>query len=332
MLDQITPLWNVFLKFKTDKKPLVLATLVSIQGSSYKKKGAMMLVDSHLNTYGLISGGCLESDIAEHAESVFTDAISKIIEYDLSDDSIFGLGAGCDGCIQVLLQILDTKNKYQPFSLFCPMIEQAHSSKIFININTLSNYFAEYLYLSNGITKSSNQNLESDTVLNQKDYCQIDLIPPLKIAIVGAGQDIIPICQLIEFMNWHGYILDHRQNRLDAFSHFNSINLNKIDLKQLASNENLIKNFDAVLLVTHSIQRDVQYLTYFNQFDIPYLGLLGSMSRRDKVLQNAQLSLNDLKNKLYAPIGLNLGTHTPEQIALSIVAQIQLVLNTASES
>jgi xanthine dehydrogenase accessory factor len=173
----------------------------------------------------------------------------------------------------------------------------------------------------------SDQQMASDIALNPKDYCEIELIPPLKIAVVGTGKDIIPICQQIEFMHWHGYLLDHRLNRLENYNYFDNINLIKVNLKDLCSDKNLFKPFDAVLLVTHNIDKDVEYLSYFNQFEIPYLGLLGSLSRRDKVLSKAQLSLEDLTNKLYAPIGLNLGTNSPEQIALSIIAQIQLTLN-----
>jgi xanthine dehydrogenase accessory factor len=331
MLEQILPLWNVFLKNKKEKTPLVMATLVKTQGSSYKKKGAMMLIDIKRQTYGLISGGCLENDLAEHAETVFSDEIAKIIDYDLSDDSIFGLGAGCDGTIQVLLQILNTKNSYQPFSLFNPLIEQAHYSCLSLNINIHSNYFSGFKYSCNSLNKLSDPEIESDKKLNSQDYSEIELIPPLKIAVVGTGKDIIPICQQIEFMNWHGYILDHRLNRLEIYNCFENINLIKIDLKNLSTNENLIKPFDAVILITHNIDRDVQYLSYFNQFDIPYFGLLGSISRRDNVLSKAQLSLKDLTNKLYAPIGIDLGSHSPEQIALSIIAEIQLNINNHSK-
>ena len=332
MLEQILPLWNVFLTNKKQQSPLVMATLVNTQGSSYKKKGAMMLVDINLQTYGLISGGCLENDLAEHAETVFNDGISKVIEYDLSDDSIFGLGAGCDGTIQVLLQILNTKNSYQPFSFFNPLIEQAHYSSLLINTNINSSFFSGFKFICNETSKVSDQKIESDEKLNPKDYCEIELIPSLKVAIVGTGKDIIPICQQIELMNWHGYILDHRLNRLENYSGFENINLIKTDLKDLSTNETLIKPFDAVILITHNIDRDVQYLSYFNQFNIPYLGLLGSIGRRDNVLSKAQLSLKDLTNKLYAPIGINLGSHSPEQIALSIIAEIQLNINKHSQS
>lgn len=332
MLEQLIPLWNVFLKNKKHKKPLVMATLVKTKGSSYKKKGAMMLVDIKLQTHGLISGGCLENDLAAHAETVFSDGNAKVIEYDLSDDSIFGIGAGCDGSIYVLLQILNIKNSYQPFSLFNPLIEQAQYSCLLININTNSSVFSGYQYICNDLSQFSDPKIEFDKDLNPNDYCEIELIPPLKIAVVGTGKDIIPICQQIELMNWHGYILDHRLNRLENYTHFENINLIKIDLNELSINENLIKPFDAVILITHNIDKDVQYLSYFNQFNIPYLGLLGSIGRRDNVLSKAQLSLEILKNKLYAPIGLDLGSHSPEQIALSIIAEIQLNINNHSKS
>ncbi len=327
MLEQIMPLWNIFLENKKVKLPLVLATIVNTIGSSYKKKGAMVLIDSKLKPHGLISGGCLENDLAEHAESVFIDKTSKILDYDLSDDSIFGLGAGCDGSIQVLLQLLNQENDYNPFSLLNPLIDQAKNSKLLINFNPKSDYFCGYQFNIGKTSKKSEKDTESDQTTQPSDYCTIELKAPLKIAIIGTGIDVVPICQQIDFMNWHGYVLDHRATQLQQFNHYQNIETLKMNLKDLDSSNDLPRDFDAVLLVTHNIDRDAQYLAYFNKFEIPYIGLLGPINRRDKVLSKAKLFLDDLRNELYAPVGLDIGCNAPEHIALSIIAEIQLQLN-----
>jgi xanthine/CO dehydrogenase XdhC/CoxF family maturation factor len=327
MLEQIRPLWNVFLKNKKDENPLVMATIVNTFGSSYKKKGAMVIIDSNLKTHGLISGGCLENDLAEHAESVFADKDSKILDYDLSDDSIFGLGAGCDGSIQVLLQLLNYENDYRPFSLFNPLLDQARNSKLLLNYNPESDYFCGYQFNRDTTSIYSDKSIESDAATHPNDYCTIELKAPLKVAIIGSGIDVIPICQQIDFMNWHGYVLDHRESRLQKFSLYQNIKTMKINLKELEQSNDLARDFDAVLLVTHNIDRDAQYLAYFNQFNIPYIGLLGPINRRDKVLAKAGLNLSNITNNLYAPVGLDIGCNAPEHIALSIIAEIQLKLN-----
>ncbi|MGZ8493295.1 MAG: XdhC family protein, partial [Gemmatirosa sp.] len=88
---------------------VVLATVVRVVGSSYGGVGARMLVRVDGTTVGLVSGGCLESDLAEHARRVHATGRAEVIAYDTraDDDAVWGLGLGCNGLIEVLLQPLD---------------------------------------------------------------------------------------------------------------------------------------------------------------------------------------------------------------------------------
>jgi xanthine dehydrogenase accessory factor len=106
---------------------LVLGTVVAIEGSSYRKPGAMMLIAADGHYCGLISGGCLESDLSAHAEEVFSNGVTRKISYDLShgDDFAWGLGLGCDGTIHLMLQRLDASDSFG----FLETLEQAWAAK-----------------------------------------------------------------------------------------------------------------------------------------------------------------------------------------------------------
>ncbi|HOP22309.1 MAG TPA: XdhC family protein [Gammaproteobacteria bacterium] len=324
MLEQIVPLWDVFIENKQKNIPMVMTTIVETTGNSYKKSGAMILIDANLKTYGLISGGCLESDLAEHSETIFHNRTPKIITYDLSDDSIFGLGAGCDGEIKILMQLIDSQNYYRPFSYLNPEINQAKKSLLALNHNQDSKLFSEYWFQDDEKTLLSVTEIERDKHINPEDYCSIKFKTPLKVAIVGSGIDVIPVCKQVEFMNWHCYILDHREARLKQLP--DNKNSDKI-ITELNNLETIITDFDAVIIMTHNIGRDAKYLSEFYKTNTPYIGLLGPANRRDKVLTKCELKLSDFENRLFAPVGLDLHCNSPEQIALSIVAEIQLKLN-----
>lgn len=93
---------------------LILATVIATKGSTYRKPGAMMLIARDGSFRGLISGGCIESDLAEHAKQVFSDGKTRKISYDLSatEDLVWGLGIGCDGVIELMLQRLQASNNF----------------------------------------------------------------------------------------------------------------------------------------------------------------------------------------------------------------------------
>ncbi|MCJ8280445.1 MAG: XdhC family protein [Rivularia sp. ALOHA_DT_140] len=98
----------------TNNQTTAIATLVKFSGSTYRSPGARMLINNDGNTIGAISGGCLESDVFEKAQSVIKTGISQVIEYDTTseEDMIWGLGLGCQGIAYVLIESLD-KNKLQ---------------------------------------------------------------------------------------------------------------------------------------------------------------------------------------------------------------------------
>lgn len=316
MLVEIAPLWPIFLNAQQQGHPLVLATLVDVKGSSYKKPGAMLLVDQSGNTHGLLSGGCLESDIAEHASDVFDTAVAKVLHYDLSDDSIFGLGAGCDGQITVLLQLLS--GDYQPLASLNPLPQESQTTQLWLNYNEQSSDFGAFA------VKQSQQLHSSDD--SWKDQIEKDKLPaltytkPPTIAICGAGTDAKPLAKMVAQLYLQGICIDHRPALLDSQmwpEHWYCYSPEQFDTQ---SRE---QGIDAAIIMSHNINRDADYLLQAFEAGIEFIGLLGPPQRRDKVLNKAGLTLEQLGSKLHAPVGLNLGGRLPENIALSICAQLQ---------
>ena len=325
MLEQISPLWDVYLNKRNQQQPLVLATLVKTTGSSYKKRGAMVLVEADKTVHGLISGGCLEADVAEHAGDVFESGQPKVIQYDLSDDSIFGLGAGCDGSITLVLQLLI--NDYLPFSALNPTKDHAQTTKVYINHEeTTALPLAAFAI----VQPDSNQESHQGLIETIKSDEWLIFQPPPKVIIMGAGFDALPLCQLMTFLHWHVYLIDHRPGKLKNTSHATQATLIQFDSTCDAQHINNI-NANAAIIMSHNIDQDGIYLQLIAASNIPFVGLLGPKARRDKVLQIAGLSLSAIASRLHAPVGLELGGRMPENIAVSVVAQLQAEFNLKSK-
>lgn len=319
MLVEIKSLWSVYLKYKKDNKPLVLATIVNTTGSSYKKTGAMMLIEPDKTTHGMLSGGCLEKDLAEYAIDVFESMQPIKVTYDLSDDSIFGLGAGCQGSIDIVLQII--KDDYLPFSALNPNPHESHQVKLTIQAHENDQYPLGSFRLF-----KCNEMIEYpegfDAFAKHKKYPEILYSQPPKIAVFGAGLGSLPLCRLIDTVYWHGSSIDFRESLLASNRFPNQWQLipaKRSELAQVCENH----DFDAVIIMSHNIENDAACLISAYESGIAFIGLLGSIQRRDKVLKKAGIKFSEIKNQLKAPVGLDIGGNLPENIAVSIVAELQ---------
>jgi xanthine/CO dehydrogenase XdhC/CoxF family maturation factor len=319
MLVEIKSLWSVYLNHKESNLPLVLATIVSTTGSSYKKVGAMMLIQPNKTTHGMLSGGCLEADLAEYAVDVFETQQATKVTYDLSDDSIFGLGAGCEGSIDVVLQII--QGDYLPFSALNPNPNKAHEVKLIIQA-------VENQEFALGSFSLLKQNVITEYPKGFNHYVNKNNVQPIiyslppKVAVFGAGRGSLPLCQLINLVFWHGSSIDFRQPLLTTDNFPDQWQL--IHSKQSELTTTLKDGcFDAIVIMSHNIGKDAACLKSAHETGIKFIGLLGSLQRRDKVLKKSGLLLKDVKDKLRAPVGLNIGGNLPENIAVSIVAELQ---------
>lgn len=334
-----------FYRARREDEALVLGTIISTEGSTYRKAGAMMLIAADGSHRGLISGGCLEADLAQHASSVFRQNEPRIVSYDLSagEDLIWGLGIGCEGVIHLLLQRLDREQGFG----FLNALEQAWqlrrqgllslvtaSTDNRVPIGSFSLRAAE---VNAGNAKlSSRQSSTGDltrrfwrdqlkTERGSVDLLVLPINPPPALLICGAGVDVLPVAQLATQLGWDCTIVDHRSGFAKPDRFPPSCKVQQLQPKTLGHEIDL-NHINAVIIMSHNLAHDREYLAQVISSELDYIGLLGPRARRDRLVN--EISQNpDNPPHIHGPAGLDIGAEMPESIALSIIAEIHARLN-----
>jgi len=310
----------------TANKSYVLATIVTTRGSTYRKVGTLMLIDEHSECTGLLSGGCLEADISLHAKEVLSTGETKILIYDLSSDEnlLWGLGLGCDGAIELLLQPLLPENNYLEFSLLLDALAARKTGYYIQDISTGKPPQAQFIeqQLTDNLFKDKSS---CGSLITKNDQIVIPVLPPISVLICGAGPDVVPVVNIINQLGWQATLWDHRPAYLEQSEFTLCYKKRKIRAKNTEPKE--YSDFDAVVVMTHNIDSDAIYLSKALSANVNYIGLLGPAGRRDKLLKENKLTFEQVQGQVYGPIGLDLGGRSPQAIALSITAQIQQQLS-----
>lgn len=326
----------------------VLATIIETSGSTYQKAGARMLITRQGELTGLLGGGCFERDLVEQAASVFETGTAKTVFYDMrsSNDVVWGLGLGCNGAVRVLLQLLTAKDDFWPLN---SIVEAAEANKPVILTTVYESThdsfpagYSLFLPASAGTIPMASFPCSAEmrqTVLQQKPRLEtqdIDgqeikvfyeqLQPPSRLLVVGAGADAVPLVQCAKTLGWHVTVVDHRPGHIDKQRFPTADRLLPIVPEELAVNLEL-DQFTASVLMTHNFEYDRRYLRTIVSSGIPFVGLLGPVHRKDRLLQNLDIDDASVLERLFGPVGLNIGAETPEEIALSIMAGIHAALN-----
>jgi xanthine/CO dehydrogenase XdhC/CoxF family maturation factor len=346
----LSALLEFYRAHQTDEA-LVLGTVVATEGSTYRKPGAMMLIAADSSYCGLISGGCLEADLAARAKQVFTDGKTRHVCYDMSqgDEFAWGLGLGCDGIIHLMLQRIDGGTGFG----FLETLEQAWQAKSsgLLSLATASSdpdhsagdfaihcgaefstgdpglmrsiHSPEGSLFSNGHDMSRRYWQDAIATSNGSvDVLLIPIKPPPAILICGAGHDAVPVARLAVEMGWNCTIVDHRPGfaRADRFPDVCDVQV--LQATELSTHIAL-KHIDAAILMTHHLGHDRTYLSQVVEADVSYIGLLGPRARRDRLLGE----IGATHVHVHGPAGLDIGAEMPESIALAIIAEIHAFLN-----
>lgn len=305
----------------------VLATVVHLDGSSYRKPGVRMLIAENGEITGAVSGGCVEKEVVRRAESVFKDEKSKVITY----DGRYRLG--CEGILYILLEPfwmsdefltvfsseLKTRNPFTIESFYQPEDEVFGDFGSVIHFSNKSSYT-----FSNDFTPSNSSNLKT---FSQR------LQPLFKLTIIGAEHDAVKLCQMASLLGWEIDVLCSVKDPKTKNDFVGSSRV--IPMIPETFNSTMIEKNSAVVLMNHSYAKDLQYLLKLQGVKLAYLGMLGAVKRRERMLNELSTSLemttnfDDLEQfieSIYAPAGLNIGSETPEEIALSILAEIMAVV------
>lgn len=293
----------------------VLATVVDLDGSSYRKPGVRMLIDAHQKTVGAVSGGCVEKDIVFQAQKVFESGEALIMTY----DGRYRLG--CEGVLYILIEPLELAE--EQLSLILTQIKKRKPLEI------KSSYRREVGTHPHLNTRISGEGFEF--AVHQRGAEQSDdliftqgLSPKFKLLIIGAEHDAVALSKMATQLAWSVEIIasPDEQKELSYFEGASELHLLSYEqIKQVQIDENT-----AIILMTHSLQKDLQFLLALeNKFPV-YFGLLGPRKRKEELL-NKLIELQpeiqiDYVEQFKGPAGLDLGAQSAHEIALAILAEI----------
>ena len=324
MANRITQLLTCWSEDR-DKHLWVLATIIQTDGSSYRKAGAMMLINDMGQYFGLLSGGCLESDIMRQARRCWDNLQNRIIEYDMreEEDLAWQLGIGCGGMVKILLQPVHADNNYLKLDEMSRYLELRQKVQYQQQIDEGLPY-NEVMSVSDSLDDSSAKIHSSAGV---ETFVQ-QLSPAPFLAVFGAGVDAKPVVSIAAELGWQVLLVDPRVGyaKVEFFTKASQIIRQSLDDLYDAT---WLSQIDAALILTHNIKLDAAALILVQSSSAKYVGLLGPIHRTDRVLNIAKLSRNDLTKPLANPVGLRLGGELPESIALSMLSEAHAFLEKA---
>ncbi|MBA2688956.1 MAG: XdhC family protein [Gemmatimonadaceae bacterium] len=334
---------------------VVLATVVRITGSSYGGVGSRMLICVDGTTVGLVSGGCLESDIAEHARRVNSTGAAEVVRYDTldDDDAPWGLGLGCNGLIDILLEPLNAARARSVGDLLQRALEADEPSAIATVIHVIESdsnspqIGAHALARDNSILTSgdwgsgfvladASEGIADAIKAGRRglvhDYNGVEIAfevvnPSVHLLVCGSGPDAGPIARFGVELGWEVTVVDHRAGVAERASRFpGAIVTECLDALELADCVNLSSRTAAVV-VSHHFERDRNYLNSLLRSEVTYIGMLGPRARTERMFTDLEAEPVPLHpdERVYSPVGMDIGGDGPDAIALAIVAEISAV-------
>jgi xanthine/CO dehydrogenase XdhC/CoxF family maturation factor len=294
-------------------QPAVLATLVHVAGSSYRRPGARLLLLPDGTRAGSISGGCLEEDVLERARRVLASGVAEIAVYDTTseNDLVWGVGLGCQGVVHLVLE----------------RIEVARPGWIAALGMNLRQRRSTDLVVGWGKSRPSGTRLaETPAPGGDEPVFHETIAAPPALVICGAGDDAQPLVRLAKELGWHVRVTDTRAAYAtpERFPDADRVTAAPVPecCRGFADDDRTF-----VVVMTHRYADDREFLRELLPRHLPYVGQLGPRKRTDRLLEElartgAAPGPHQLA-KLHAPVGLDLGGGTPEAVALAIVAEIQ---------
>jgi len=294
----------------------VLASVVALDGSSYRRPGVRMLILENHSMVGAVSGGCVEKEILLQSQTVFTSGKSKIMTY----DGRYRLG--CEGVLYILLELFQPEDTFE--SAFSECIKKRQSFEIHSYFTKNEGYtlgLGTFVKLKNSIFSLGNLSGTQSTHLSAFKQT---LPACSRLVIVGAEHDAVQLCKYAALTGWEVTIIAGAKEAktIDNFSgasEFHAILPEDIDISS-------IDNQTSIVLVTHSFANDLRFLVALKNTNPNYIGVLGPTRRREDLLAQFIEYCPDVEDAflecIHGPAGIDIGSETPQEIAISIMAEI----------
>ncbi len=355
-MKEIKAIINAYEKINKKTTQAALATVVKVEGSSYRRTGARMLVMDDGIWIGGISGGCLEGDALKRARMAITKSVSTLVTYDTTEDDAhqIGVGLGCNGVIDVLFTPLDFENRNNSVEILKSCVEAGRQMHVLITITRVGGDWNN-IQAGQVIKYEDAKSLEAfgdpdlEKQLDYKIHQQAEknesspfdfefqvgkkislfveiLLPEIHLVLMGHQYDVYPLARLAKEMGWRVTVVS---NPLKVNTTFTKT------VDQVLPDENLSEiPFDdhtAVILMSHDYKTDKTNLPKALETASLYIAMLGPRARSEKIFreleqENLPVSDDDMK-RIYAPAGLDIGALSPEEIALSLLAEIRAVFS-----
>ncbi|MBV9926968.1 MAG: XdhC family protein [Acidobacteria bacterium] len=344
-----------------------LATVVSVEGSSYRRPGARMLVCEGGASTGTISAGCLESDVMEHARHVIKSGTAKLVEYDTAstgEEMAWGLGLGCNGVVRVLVEPLApgsiyvealrrscgaradatpltvaTVYRHTPSGLAAARIETGARLVVDdggeVGREKLSGEAASVLegevraLLFGGAASGAHAfEVDGDGV---KVFVET-LLPPVPLVVFGAGHDALPVVELARSLGWQTEVVDP-QARPASRARFAAADHVTLARPEEVAAHVTVTPRTLALLMSHNYSHDLELLRFLLASPALYVGVMGPRKRTERMLRELAAGEDLFRpaeedlSRLHAPAGLDIGANSAAEIALSIIAEMRAVLD-----
>ncbi|HUO95888.1 MAG TPA: XdhC family protein [Steroidobacteraceae bacterium] len=317
--------------------PAAVATIVSTAGSTYRKSGARMLIEADGRLTGLLSGGCLEQDLREHALAALAARACRVVEYDMrgDDDLVFGIGAGCEGAMRIVVEPADPGSRAIAALRSAGAALAAGESAALAVVHAgpdaelgtrawpaTAGLDAELATTcATVVATETSQHLRWDRERGAREAWIQYLAPAPRVLVCGAGADAEPLVAQLRALRFVVTVCDHRPAYGDP-ARFPGASVHVAPAAELAGHVDLARHYAAVVM-SHHLASDAAYLAALAASPVEHIGLLGPRPRRERLMaQLGHAIAHQLAPRLRGPVGLDLGAVTPEGIALAIAAEL----------
>ncbi len=354
-MNEIRDILQAYAKAEQEGRRAALATVVLVEGSSYRRPGARMLVTEDGELTGAISGGCLEGDALRKALFAIHQQQNKLVTYDTTneDDLRFGVQLGCNGIVHILFEPIIESANHNPIRLLRQLAAERKDA-VLVTLFSPGRSVAQpgtcLLYRNESVWGTIPPGLQDLTEASiRQSYADhisifphfetegqvingfIEFIsPPPSLVIAGAGNDVLPLVAMTSLLGWHTTVVDGRAHYAtrERFGAADEVVVAKAEevLGRVSADPQTV-----FLLMTHNYNYDLALLKELLSRDFFYAGVLGPRKKLDRMLgELREQGVNASERQLAAihgPVGLDIGAETAEEIAISIVAEIKAALS-----
>ncbi|WP_242121529.1 XdhC family protein [Aestuariivivens sediminicola] len=295
----------------------VLASVVALDGSSYRRPGVRMLILENGDMVGAVSGGCVEKEVRLQAQTVFDTGVSKIMTY----DGRYRLG--CEGVLYILLELFHPEEGFFEEFFRC-LKERTHFEihSFYEKEQGQPKGLGSFVKIEKNLYSISIPALSYEA--NPHPIFKQSMAPPFKLVIVGAEHDAVKLCSFGALAGWEVTIIASAKEQ-KSIENFNGAFALVSTTPETVAFEG-IDDQTAIVLMTHNFANDLRYLVALKNTEPAYIGLLGPSKRREDLLNQFIEYCPEIDDafleRIHGPAGLNIGSETPEEIAISVVAEI----------